>query len=43
MSSDVVFEEKLFRDVALVAPANRARVRIVAGVRTNVDPDVKNN
>ena len=41
MSPDVVLEKKLFRDVALVAAADGARVRVVAGVSSNVNAETK--
>ncbi len=41
MSPDVVLQKKLFRDVALVAAADGARVRVVAGVSSNVNAETK--
>ena len=37
MSSDLVFKKQLLRNVALIAAANRARVRVVAGVGSNMN------
>ena len=37
MSSDLVLKKQLLRNVALVAATNRARVRVVAGVGSNMN------